>query len=144
LKNQENNQNICPLAVNGSLEGEVVAIILGDEAEILGFPPTTHEIVRIPETRHKISKKHPDVDQGNIDRVHRQYQFQAVSKNDPACLERFCMLEDGWHVVVVKYGSGWNKLMTFHKVRIRDLKVRAREGWLLDRTLKTVTEDEII
>jgi hypothetical protein len=59
LKNQEDNQYISPPAEDGSLEGEVVATILGDEAEILGFPPTTHGIIRIPETRHKISKKHP-------------------------------------------------------------------------------------
>ena len=71
-------------------------------------------------------------------------EFQAVSKNDPSCLERFCLLDDGWHAVVVKYHSDWNELMTFHKVRIRDLKARACAGLLLDRTLKPVGEDEIM
>jgi len=63
---EEDDRDAGLLAITNPPDGDVVALALGDESRILGFVPKTQEIIRIPETKRKIEKKHPDVDQGNI------------------------------------------------------------------------------
>ncbi|MBU4173927.1 MAG: hypothetical protein L6433_04695 [Actinomycetia bacterium] len=113
---------------------------MGDEEYILGFKPRNNLIIRLPSIRDKIAREHPEVDQDRMGYVYSDYNFQSISKKDPACLERFAELKNWWHIVVVKFREDWNKLLTFHRVRLLDLRKRTKSGRLLDRNLNKLSE----